>query len=102
MSHTPTPWISKGVVITGGTVARNERVAEVCYHAKIPWEANTSVIVERVNGWDALVAERDSLRDHVRILRDALTATTQAFTGEEVERAQAQALAALEATKVES
>lgn len=39
------------------------------------------------------------LRERVRILRDALTATTQAFTGEEVERAQMQALAALEATK---
>jgi len=38
-------------------------------------------------------------REHVRILREALAATTQAFTGEEVERAQAQALAALEATK---
>lgn len=99
MSHTPTPWISKGVVITGGTVARNERVAEVCYHAKIPWEANVSVIVERVNGWDALVAERDNLRDHVRILREAAQRVIDNWDGGDLADSVRELSLILEATK---
>lgn len=33
-------------------------------------KANAALIVARVNGWDALVAERDALREALEVIRD--------------------------------
>ena len=111
MSHTPEPWIVEGTMI----------VARDCYGPFIAdcdqfkktvdpkrWvgyeqiKANAAVIVERVNGWDALVAERDNLRDHVRILREAAQRVIDNWDGGDLADSVRELSLILEATKVEA